>query len=353
MRKPFYEIRPKAYLFPHQVSEATEQRRNHEEPVRQWCAYELIRAYGIPIGNLEFERTVRVGSKQYRIDVLVSKDGRPWLVVECKRQEDGRHGAASEQAMSYANADEIRAEFIVSTNGREWRVSRRIGGNWLPVVDLPHWDEVEAEGSVVELLQAVKYAQPLLLILEQDRPVKGAGREFFNSLREFFMGGDLMTSTLNSYLQHGFEFALRSVIDPALHRDYRLDKLRAAANQFEAFRVAVGGERTLPPVGLSGNIAEELHALALGVDVLLELAKRSSGEEFLALRLMSSVLSFARQIELNPKASSTIPIGVHRCLRDYLEHVFLVHFSARLPDAADTIGMADMRRLCDMEEEEG
>src|SRR5437867_2251050 len=70
-REPFYEIPKAAYLFGGGLS-ASENRDPHEESVRQWCAYELLRAYGIKITEMEFERPVKVGSKRYRIDIVVS-----------------------------------------------------------------------------------------------------------------------------------------------------------------------------------------------------------------------------------------------------------------------------------------
>jgi hypothetical protein len=67
-RQPFYEASEAAYLFPAQLQAAS---------ARQWCAYELIRAYGIIIVEREFEHRVRVGSKFYQFDVLVSRRGVP------------------------------------------------------------------------------------------------------------------------------------------------------------------------------------------------------------------------------------------------------------------------------------
>jgi hypothetical protein len=80
-RKPIYHLRKEAYLFPDQVQRSDE-RKQLEEPVRQWCAHELIRAYGIMVSDLELERPVRMGSrngsKSHRIDILVLRDGSPY-----------------------------------------------------------------------------------------------------------------------------------------------------------------------------------------------------------------------------------------------------------------------------------
>lgn len=45
-REPFYEIPKSPYLFGYGML-AADTREQPEEEVRQWCAYELMRAYGI------------------------------------------------------------------------------------------------------------------------------------------------------------------------------------------------------------------------------------------------------------------------------------------------------------------
>ena len=82
-RRPFYQIKPSAYLFRSDDQKAKD-RLDLEEPVRQWCAFELIRAYGIQVQRLTFEAEARVGSKTYRIDILIKLKDQPWAVVECK-----------------------------------------------------------------------------------------------------------------------------------------------------------------------------------------------------------------------------------------------------------------------------
>ena len=88
-----------------------------EEPVRQWCAFELIRAYGLTVTELTFEKKVRVGSKIYRIGILVQRNGLPWIVVECKEPGCTKHDDGLAQAISYAGAATISAEYAVYTNG--------------------------------------------------------------------------------------------------------------------------------------------------------------------------------------------------------------------------------------------
>lgn len=144
---PFYQIMPAAYLYPDKVKAASD-RKQLEEPVRQWCAYELIRTYGIAVINIEFERPVRMGSRPHWIDILVSREGKPSVVVECKKPSDRNADKALEQAVSYADAPEIQAEFAVVTNGKDWQVKRRILGKWCAVPDLSR--EVDQHTALAE-----------------------------------------------------------------------------------------------------------------------------------------------------------------------------------------------------------
>jgi len=116
-RKAFYEIEKAAYLFG-KGGTTNPDRNKPEEAVRQWAAYELLRAYGIAISEIAFERPVRVGSKKYSIDILVSHQGVPFIVVECKLRTDAKAADGMAQAISYADAQNIQAEFAVYTKER-------------------------------------------------------------------------------------------------------------------------------------------------------------------------------------------------------------------------------------------
>jgi hypothetical protein len=59
-----------------------------------------MRVYGRSINNLEFERSVRMGSRSHWIDILISRDGQPAAVVECKRVSETKLEKAMEQAIS-------------------------------------------------------------------------------------------------------------------------------------------------------------------------------------------------------------------------------------------------------------
>ena len=118
--KPFYEINPQAYLFDR--SDETP-----EEKVRQWALFELLSTYGVSINNIEIERPVKVGTRNHRADIVVLRESVPYVVIECKKWDDKKEEQGTQQALSYADANTMKARFAVYTNGDIWKVKKK---NW-------------------------------------------------------------------------------------------------------------------------------------------------------------------------------------------------------------------------------
>lgn len=123
----FYNISPEVYLFG--KSDSTP-----EEHVRQWALFELMSAYGYLINNIRIEYPCQIGTKRFPADIVVLRDGRPYVVVECKQEKiDFRDDWA--QVISYAH--HLKAEYVVWTNGHEWRAKRNHKGQWYAAADIP------------------------------------------------------------------------------------------------------------------------------------------------------------------------------------------------------------------------
>ncbi|MBD1933689.1 MULTISPECIES: type I restriction enzyme HsdR N-terminal domain-containing protein [Cyanophyceae] len=108
--RPFYEVKPSHYLFNKQETP--------EEKVRQWILFELLSTYAVPIGNIDVEKPVRVGTRTHRADIVIYQDFIPYIVIECKNQEDKSPDQGLDQAISYASC--LGAKFAVYTNGWDW-----------------------------------------------------------------------------------------------------------------------------------------------------------------------------------------------------------------------------------------
>lgn len=88
-----------------------------EEKVRQWMVGVLGTRAGIPLTLIGTEVPFKMGSKDYRADIVVYESGTltPKLIVECKREDVPLTKAVLEQAMRYNLL--LKVPFLVITNG--------------------------------------------------------------------------------------------------------------------------------------------------------------------------------------------------------------------------------------------
>ncbi|MCH7226857.1 type I restriction enzyme HsdR N-terminal domain-containing protein [Haloferula sp. A504] len=348
MRRCRYTVPETAYLFPEKVRVPSEKKRNLEEPVRQWCAHELLRAYGFPVLALEFEHPVKVGSKTYGIDILVTRDGIPWIVVECKEPEDRKPEKAIDQAKSYASAESIQAEWAVASNGGYWRVERKVRDSWFTVPDIIPWDRREMTVPVTDLLRFTNSVAPLLEFLENDKS-QTKPPDFFESLHTFF-DHLLHEGAASRELLLGADMALRPLVGD-FRPEYRLGKLASAAQNFSQYRSKLGLEGMFPEVLAGGKFAEELHAVTCGISRLREEISAGPSLDGLILALLEASLGWAYSLEKGATGQLPPP-PIHSCLRDLLDAFVSLSHGVSLPRPSDSLGMAGMRilagqRVCD------
>ena len=123
----YYEIRPELYLFGKEVSP--------EEKVRQWALFHLLTKYSVPANSLVIEKPIQIGTRTFRADIVVEGQLGVIILIECKRSDVTRNEHHLKQARSYGDA--LNSRYIVWTNGHEWYVERKLGGNWEEVIDIP------------------------------------------------------------------------------------------------------------------------------------------------------------------------------------------------------------------------
>jgi hypothetical protein len=342
-REHFYEVNKDAYLFPSQLREGTN-RDQREEPVRQWCAYELIRAYGISILDMTFERQVKVGSKKYYIDILVSRRGVPWLVVECKEPGHKKHSEGMEQAVSYASAQEIQAEFAVYTNGQVWHVKRRIRDEWIAVPDFPHQNTPSGGEPIFELLHCLDRAAPLLYKLDERLEDREATK-FLSAMQMFFNGANLLTKDSNRGLIFATDNLLRVLSSANGPADYRIGKLEAARQDFESYRKQKDLGFDIRPV-IEKEVASEIPPLCAALQAMIEGAKGLAHCDILLLRLDVALLEYGRRQHVSTKLYPEIEASVHHALWDFLTYAFALHLNVSLPDRTDKGYIDEMKSLC-------
>jgi len=90
-----------------------------EEKVRQFFIMQLINELEIPASHISVERKITLNGLTKRYDIVVYKDAKPWMVVECKAPHIPLTQEVLDQAGRY-NAT-LNAEIIGVANGVEQR----------------------------------------------------------------------------------------------------------------------------------------------------------------------------------------------------------------------------------------
>lgn len=94
--------------------------KSSEENVRIWVIDGLINALGYSHDEIDTE--VRTLGK--RVDIALKKDGKIFLVIECKGVRTKLSNSVRDQAINYATS--LSAPWAVITNGHIWRLYRII-----------------------------------------------------------------------------------------------------------------------------------------------------------------------------------------------------------------------------------
>ena len=90
-----------------------------EEKVRQFFIQHLMNELKIPSSHISVERKITVNGLAKRYDIVVYKEAKPWMVVECKAPHISLSQEVLEQAGRYNIT--LNAEIIGVTNGVEQR----------------------------------------------------------------------------------------------------------------------------------------------------------------------------------------------------------------------------------------
>ena len=86
-----------------------------EEWVRQNFLQYLVEIKKYPASLIAVEREILVGELRKRFDIVVFKDAKPWMVVECKELKVAISEAVIKQALNYNIS--LQVQYLVVTNG--------------------------------------------------------------------------------------------------------------------------------------------------------------------------------------------------------------------------------------------
>ena len=86
-----------------------------EEWVRQNFLQYLVEVKKYPASLIAVEREILVGDLRRRFDIVVFKDAKPWMIVECKELKVPLSEAVLKQALNYNVS--LQVKYLVVTNG--------------------------------------------------------------------------------------------------------------------------------------------------------------------------------------------------------------------------------------------
>ncbi len=86
-----------------------------EEWVRQNFLQYLVEVKKYPASLIAVEREILVGDLRKRFDIVIFKDAKPWMIVECKELNVALSEAVINQVLNYNIT--LQVQYIVVTNG--------------------------------------------------------------------------------------------------------------------------------------------------------------------------------------------------------------------------------------------
>ena len=112
-----------------------------EEHVRQWCIRILSESMHVPQHMMMSEVGFKLGTKQFRADVLVyDRSAHPMMVVECKRPEVELTQEVLDQAIRDNMALDVK--FMMITNGTRTFICEKQGTGYVFLDKVPTYNEM-------------------------------------------------------------------------------------------------------------------------------------------------------------------------------------------------------------------
>ena len=105
-----------------------------EEWVRQNFLQYLMQEKKVPCPLIAVEKEISLSDVKKRFDIVVYKDAKPWLIVECKEMQVPLTEAVIKQVLNYNIA--LQLEYMVVTNGTSTFCVRLQAGSyeWLDAI---------------------------------------------------------------------------------------------------------------------------------------------------------------------------------------------------------------------------
>jgi hypothetical protein len=254
-----------------------------------------------------------------------------------------KHDDGLNQAISYACAVSISAEYAVYTNGTAWRVKRFVDGEWIGVPDIPVTGPARPLGSVDDLLRTVALVSPLLHKL--DEPLSGKdARLYLEALQGFFGSQNLVTASADHDLRAAADNLLRVLFTGPEEAHYSQSKLSNTARRAEVFRSKTGVGDTLPELQAGESVFTFMSELSASMHPLLDGGRDIGGVNQKLIRLILSLLEYGRL--QTDGAYPPFPAHLHAAIREFLTTAMALSMDVHIPDAIEAEFTSDMKHYC-------
>ena len=106
-----------------------------EEWVRQNILQYLVQVCNYPSTLIAIEKTIFLGELKKRFDILIYKQDKPWMIIECKEANTSISDKTISQLYQYQQV--INADFLFASNGHETVGAQIITGKLHPLQNFP------------------------------------------------------------------------------------------------------------------------------------------------------------------------------------------------------------------------
>jgi predicted type IV restriction endonuclease len=110
-----------------------------EEWVRQNILQYLVKVKKYPASLIAIEKEISLGELKKRFDILVYKNAKPWMIIECKESKVSLTESVLKQVLNYHIS--LPTPYLVITNGNDTMGFVVREGNMEMLVELPDFDE--------------------------------------------------------------------------------------------------------------------------------------------------------------------------------------------------------------------
>jgi hypothetical protein len=109
-----------------------------EEWVRQNFIQYMLQTKKYPASIIAVEKEIKLGDLKKRCDIVVYKSHLPWMIIECKEQNELLNDSVLNQALRYNIT--LQVQILVITNGSNSYAFNINNGKAEEIQALPEWE---------------------------------------------------------------------------------------------------------------------------------------------------------------------------------------------------------------------